>query len=130
MKRFLCITAVVSAMLFQGVQANAQQTHQHVDPLPRPTHKLPPLQHFPVRAADYEQYVQYYLVVLRSLPGRYHMNPGDLDPVILNLKECSSKIEADGYVTRREMDYCHNQMITKMHEVAGPYILQHAAGDF
>jgi hypothetical protein len=28
------------------------------------------------------------------------------------------------------MDYCHNQMITKMHEIAGPYILQHAGGDF
>ena len=128
MKRLLCICAIVSGMLLQGVQANAQQ--QQITPLPKPVHPLPKLRHFPIPASDYEQYVQWYLQVLRTMPARYHVQQGEVDSVILLLKDCSSKVEADGYVTRREMDYCNNQMFAKIREIAAPYILQHAGGDF
>ena len=124
MKRFVGACALAIGMLLQGASANAQQRM----PLPKPDHPLPRITRFPIPAAQYDQYVQYYLVVIRQLPARFHVAQSDADSIVLLVKDCASKVEADGYVTRSEMDYCHNIMMTKAHEVAAPYMLQRAGG--
>jgi len=129
MKRFVGACALAVGMLLQGASANAQQTQPTPQiPLPKPAHPLPRLTHFPVPAAQYDQYVQWYLQILRQMPSRYHVTQGEVDSVILLLKDCAGKIESDGYVTRTEMDYCHNVMMSKVHEIAAPYMLQAAGG--
>jgi len=115
--------------------ANAQQ---RPTPLPsgggagsgsalKPDHKLPTL-HYPTPAATYEQYVQYYLKLIRAASSRYHVASADTNKVILFLRDCSARVEADGYVTEREAHYCNSQTMAMVHDIATPYIMQ-AAGD-
>ena len=124
MKRFVAVCAIVLGFSMYGSTVSAQQRQ----PLPKPAQPLPHLTHFPVPASAYEQYVQWSLQMLRQLPSRYRVAQSDVDKLILNLKDCSSRAESDGYVTRQEMDYCNKVMKAKLHEVAAPYILQQAAG--
>ncbi len=113
-----------AAVLFGVSVASAQ----HTSPLPKPPEPLPKTVHFPAPASQYDKYVQYYLVLLRSLPSRMNVRQADVDIVILLLKDCASRIEADGIVTQNEAKYCETITMNKVHELATPYVMQQAAG--
>lgn len=135
MKRLVGLLAAV--VLLVGVDASAQQRpepvgggeqqqQQQID-IPKPNQPLPVLR-YPAPAANYERYVQYWLQLLRSMPSsRYHVAQVDVDSAVLMLKDCSARIEADGYVTRNEAKACRKQMMAKLHEIATPYMMQFAA---
>jgi len=123
MKRGAILAA--AAILFGVGIANAQH---HNSPLPKPPEPLPKIVHFPAPASQYDKYVQYYLTLLRSLPAKMNVKQGDVDVVILMLKDCASRVEADGIVTQNEAKYCETITMNKVHELATPYFMQQAAG--
>lgn len=131
MRRFLFASLVATTLMIGG-SASAQQ---RPSPLPtgngnsalKPENKLPPLR-FPTTAATYEQYVQYWLKLVRTATTKYRVSQGDANKVVLHLKDCASRVEADGYVTRAEANYCRTTTMSMVHEIATPYMMQ-AAGD-
>ncbi len=122
---------ILGAFVVLAQDASAQQ---RPTPVPATTHgssikpdrPLPPL-HFPTTAATYEAYVQFYLKMLREAGVRYHVDSGDTNKAILLLRDCASRVEADGYVTRNEARACHRQTMAMVHEIATPYMMQYAA---
>src|ERR1022692_4315576 len=40
--------------------------------------------------------------LIRSIPSRYNVPAGDVNKVILTVKDCTARIESDGVVTRDE----------------------------
>jgi hypothetical protein len=117
---------LAAATIIFGVSiASAQHT---TSPLPKPPEPLPKFVRFPAPASQYDKYVQYYMTLLRSLPSRMGVKQGDVDVVILLLKDCASRIEADGIVTQAESKYCETITMNKVHERATPYMMQQMAG--
>jgi len=130
-KRGLLIAALLVGI---AAQANAQQRPQPINPTPAPdgtattggggtNHHYPPLK-FPATAARYEIYVHFLLDTIRKAAGHRGITQGDVNKAVLTLKDCTSKIEADGYVTQGENQYCMGVFSSTMHELATPYILQ------
>ncbi len=127
MKRVVLLVALM--LMVVGIPtANAQQQQvQPIPEVPKPDHPLPLLR-FPAPAATYDLYVQYWLQLIRTAGQRYHVGPGETDKVVLLVKDCAMRVEADGYVTQGEARDCRVMAMTKMHEIATPYIVQAAAG--
>lgn len=61
-------------------------------------------------AARYEQVVSKTLDRLRAMPPIGPVSRGDINALILRIRDCSSAIEADGWVTQAEASRC-NAMI-------------------
>ncbi len=121
MKRIAILTA--AALAFGVGVASAQQ---HI-PLPKPPNDIKMIR-YPAPSAQYDKLVQYYLTLVRSLPMRFHVSQADTDIVVLMLKDCAGRVEADGIVTKDEAKYCENITMAKIHELATPYMMQQAAG--
>ena len=132
-KRGILSAAFAALLIGVATQANAQQRPQPVPtPQPAPTdgtttaagrHHYPPLR-FPATAARYEIYVHFLLDTIRKAAGHRGITQGDVNKAVLTLKDCTSKIEADGYVTQNENQYCMNVFSSTLHELATPYLLQ------
>ncbi len=101
--------------------ANAQQRPNM--PLPPPPKELKTLR-FPAPAAKYDQVVQWYLGLIRQFPVRFHAAQADTDLLVLLVKDCASRIEADGIVTQGEHKYCERTILAKAHELMTPYMMQ------
>jgi hypothetical protein len=115
--------AFAAVALVLGVSvASAQQRPNHV-PLPKPPDNLKSIR-FPTSAAQYEKFVQWYLALIKQLPQRFHVSPGETDILVLHLKDCAGRIEADNIVTKAEADYCAASTTAKVDEVITPYLLQ------
>jgi hypothetical protein len=91
----------------------------------RPSH-LPPM-HYPATAWRYHKHVEFMLGLLQKAVGRAHVTQGDVNKVVLVLKDCAAHAEADGYVTREEGQHCQTVVYEKLHELATPYLIQYAA---
>jgi hypothetical protein len=125
----------LALVMFAAVDASAQQRPQ---PLPTntgntsttggdPLHKpLPPL-HYPAPASTYQAYVNFYAALLRQAGTKFNVAPGDIDKAMLLLKDCAARVQADGYVTLAEARYCRVLTMRKVHELAAPYMIKHAA---
>ncbi len=121
MKAKIGILAAAALVLSVSV-AGAQQQVPHV-PLPKLPDNLKTL-HFPAPAAQYDKLVQWHLALIRTLPQRFHITQGETDVLVLYLKDCAGRIEADNIVTKAEADYCTNSTMAKVQEVLTPYIVQ------
>ena len=64
--------------------------------------------HFPIPAAVYEAKISKALEKLRTARPIGPITQGDVNKVILLIRECASRVEADGYVTAAEMTSCNN----------------------
>ncbi len=65
--------------------------------------KLP----YPVSAARYEQFVSARLTMLRNARPIGPLSQGDINKVILLVRDCAMRVEADGVVTHNEMRQCN-----------------------
>jgi hypothetical protein len=125
-KKHLGLFAATAVVLGVGI-ASAQQRPPHVT-LPTPPDNLKSMR-FPTSAANYDKFVQWYLTLIRSMPQRFHITQGESDLLVLHLKDCAGRIEADNVVTKSEANYCTNSTMAKVQEVLAPYIAQQAGGE-
>jgi hypothetical protein len=128
MKRFLLV-----AGLLLTVEAHAQQAMPQ--PLPQTggttttthvRHHYPPLV-FPATAARYDVYASFMVDLIRKQAGHGPITQGDVNKAVLVMKDCTSKIEAKGYVTQADATACNQVLSQTLHEIATPYVMQYAA---
>ena len=124
MKKHTAILGAIALVLGVGV-ASAQE--HHFAPLPKPPDGAKQVR-FPAPAAQYDKYIQWFVTLLRTLPARYNVPQSEGDVVIVLLKDCASRIEADGIVTKDESKYCENITMAKLHEIVTPYVMERAGG--
>jgi hypothetical protein len=125
---------LMAVVMGVAVSASAQQRPAPL-PVPIPSntgtasghHGRLPVLRYPVSAAQYDQYSQFYIGLLRKAVGRQGITQGDVDKAILAIKDCAGRIEADGVVTRSESQYCRRVLREKIHELATPYLMKYAA---
>lgn len=110
---------LIGASLFCGATV-AQAQHM---PLPQAPPEFKSMR-FPAPATTYDKVVSWYVAMLRQVPARFHVAPGDADAVILVLKDCASRIESDGVVTEGESKYCERITLAKVHELMVPYMME------
>jgi hypothetical protein len=124
MNRFAAILGVGAVVL--GVSAaSAQIAPQPLPPVPDGIMNMT----FPAPAARYEKFVQYFLTIIRQAPTRFHITQGDTDLLVLVVKDCAARVEADGWVTKHESKYCEKITTAKIHELMAPYVIQQAGGN-
>jgi hypothetical protein len=121
MRRFLAFafafTVVASSASAQNqlITGSPGQRHAQVTP-PQPIRNP-----FPMPAARYEATVSKVLEKLRHLRPTGPVTQSDINKAILLFRDCSSNIEADGYVTMGEMKHCNQVLINfkreRQHEI-------------
>ena len=119
-KAILAGAMVVFAVTAASAQQRPTPTHMALPPPPKALQSL----RFPAPADKYDQLAQWYLALFRQFPARFHVAQADTDLLILLLKDCTARIEADGIVTEGEHKYCRRQTLAKAHELMVPYMLQ------
>ena len=105
MKKLLGVLAA-GALLTQVNGASAQQ--KWTIPGPQTHQQAHNHVHFPVSAAVYEVHISKALEKLRASRPIGPITQGDLNHTILILRECASRVEADGIVTVAEMNSCNH----------------------
>lgn len=88
--------------------ASAQQKWTIPGPQNTHAHTQHAQVHFPIPASVYELKISKALEKLRASRPVGPITQGDLNKVILLLRECASRVEADGYVTVAEMTSCNH----------------------
>jgi hypothetical protein len=105
MKKLLAVAAfgLAFTLVDSGASAQQHQTTQTTQATPAP-------HFFPMPAATYEVVISKALEKMRAVKPVGPMTQGDLNKVILLLRECASRAEADGIVTAAEMNGCNAQI--------------------
>ena len=93
---------------------------------PHVRHHYPPLV-FPATAARYDVYASFMVDLIRKQAGHGPITQGDVNKAVLAMKDCTSKIEAKGYVTQADATACNQVLSRTLHEIATPYVMQYAA---
>jgi len=108
MKKLLGVL-VAGILLTQVDGASAQQKWTIPGPQNTHAHQQGHAQvHFPISAAIYEVHISRALEKLRAARPIGPITQGDLNHTILILRECASRVEADGVVTVAEMNSCNH----------------------
>lgn len=98
------LVTLVAAAPTASAQQHVQQQHTQANP------QVARLAHYPMPAATYHVHVDQLLGILRKAKPIGPITKADYDKAILMLKDCSSRAEADGVVTKAESKYCHAQL--------------------
>lgn len=101
------VVVALASTLVPGVVA-AQQRPQ--TPATQPAQAHPPPPPFPMSAARYEASITKTLTHFRTMQPVGPITRGDLNVLVLRLRECATVVEADGWVTRREALSCNGVM--------------------
>ena len=108
------IVGVLLVFAFIGT-AEAQQRPTQIDSTTAPTttthyhHDTNPALtrlRFPATAARYQLFISLMLDMARKAAGHNGVTPGDSNKAILAIRECAMNVEADGFVTQSESNYC------------------------
>jgi hypothetical protein len=124
MMKYLGLLAAVALSVSMVGTAAAQQMPQ---PLPTNgtggTHHvtvhqdISPLR-FPATAARYEVFVSFMLDGIRKMStSRGVVTQGDINKMVLQLKECAARVEANGTVTSAENASCIGILRTSLREI-------------
>jgi hypothetical protein len=110
-----------ASIILVAISANAQQQPQ---PLPQQTDateaapKGPPVFHtFPVTAARYHTWLNWILSYAQKANGKGPVTQGDVNKINLRMRDCATRVEADGYVTQSEYESCIHVFDRTMNEI-------------
>jgi len=120
--------ALIAVFVLVAVSANAQQRPEPIDNTDanaQNQHKIPIIKHFPCTAAEYDKFIKWEMGMLQTTAARFPEMHAEFNKVVLRVRDCTSMVEADGYVTQSEFQFCDRRLEETIREIKRSYQLSH-----
>ena len=127
MKRLVALLGVTALV----VTVNAVNAQNRPQPMPLPSGTATSTAQpdwskvrFPLSAMQYDKLLAPLLDTVRTSPSKLHASQGDADLLVLTIKDCAMRVEADGWVSKQEAKYCDRIISAKIQEIMSYYTAQ------